>query len=657
MIKPTYTFRSIVFLSTLLVLILALRVNAMALEPDSGIIKIKSIEKKETNTLIYQKKKSTWNNFILLRTRKGLPAILTETSNAKEVGIFIPGGVSTGWETVIINKEAYSFDGAKSADRFSDSFPITLKYSIEDDAYDPIEGYITADLDGDGNSELIFWQRSNVKVYTQKKLLFSHKWALPRKLANYSIEDATTVRFRGKDIVICAVRRHPWDYPDKYDKKTRHYFETTSNDSCLIISDRQILTLYIKDLPGDIRSVLPLSKKGSEGINWLIVLSRVKVSDLNHEIRVSRHDLKGNMLNSPRALPDIEDLLPLGIPDSLDVLAVREGAYEDYMPAFYFTPGVNANWYRKIFSPGHTFKGLMKYKTDHLVLSLYKSKLYAVDKKGLYYKWIKETLIPEKDQVPLCLLPVKGKDYSLSVLPINADNSSPDTRWINGKNLIITTLPPQTGACRFLMVQTRKTGLKSLSDEEIINTGKRFLTKEYFSDYHSLWTLAWGDYRNHELRQYCKKNKIPVPQIESLEDIKNKLPGFYNHLIKNSDDDYVRYVKQELIKPLNYNLSHITDPKDRFYRWEQIDKNKYYKNKKDYKSWLRSVNIPAETIFSVVDSRGSVLSSTTIAGYYNYNSQISYVFYKGYNLCFVPLYKKLITDTCDKPGLYLIYWK
>jgi len=90
-----------------------------------------------------------------------------------------------------------------------------------------------------------------------------------------------------------------------------------------------------------------------------------------------------------------------------------------------------------------------------------------------------------------------------------------------------------------------------------------------------------------------------------LKDLKQNLPQVYQKLVEDAYQDFLICLRVELVSPLKDEKSGLDFIKD----------DDSYINKAEYRLWLKSMHLPAEMVFTIIDLRGRIIAKRTIAGY------------------------------------------
>ena len=111
-----------------------------------------------------------------------------------------------------------------------------------------------------------------------------------------------------------------------------------------------------------------------------------------------------------------------------------------------------------------------------------------------------------------------------------------------------------------------------------------------------------------------------MPEIHSMDDIKQKLPGYYKEILDDAKDSYHTSLKTRLFYPLKYEG---TDGDVTIEEGDETD----YKNKNEYNQWLKSISIKPELAVSIHHLSDGTVTTQKLADYYysyiNNTDQIS----------------------------------
>jgi len=364
---------------------------------------------------------------------------------------------------------------------------------------------------------------------------------------------------------------------------------------------------------------------------------------------ISRHTTDGKIINSPSLFPfplrnwgSSEEVIFKYIPQSEEILLFNICPLDYH--AYLINPTDEEHLVQKIDLLSKPID-VLKIGSQLLILFSKDNKLFAVNNENMFYNWESNKLVPHKEAVPFITLQKESPLHDLQILPVNREQQ------------------------QFLIIQSRKPQIRPLSDEELISAGKKFLPDDDFADCKNRLNIEFNDYlisklKNYHADTYYKEKGIPnwergksweeverevppLPKLNSLEDVNSNFPDFYKTLQEEAKRNMINYLRICLCNKL--------ERED--YDWEYFDKESDYKNKAEYKTWLKDIWLHGEFIFEIIDIKGHVLSSAKIDGYYPYddNDKIEYTRYKGYHLCLMSLQKES-NKKKYKPGHYIVGW-
>jgi len=212
-----------------------------------------------------------------------------------------------------------------------------------------------------------------------------------------------------------------------------------------------------------------------------------------------------------------------------------------------------------------------------------------------------------------------------------------------------------------LVIQSRKPGRREVSLEEMEWAGERFLPDSKWEYCKDELQLEFDDNTPKYIRWFCERMKIRIPEIHSLEDIKNKLPGYYEELVKEAKSRYETSLNNRLFcliesegteNSKNNNMTYLIDNGD-------------YKNKEEFKRWLSSIFIAPELVVSIHNlSDGTVISQKLADFYFTYlddygmastQDHINIRATGDHGQAFLVLQKETLYENF-KPAYYTIVW-
>jgi hypothetical protein len=205
--------------------------------------------------------------------------------------------------------------------------------------------------------------------------------------------------------------------------------------------------------------------------------------------------------------------------------------------------------------------------------------IYAIDANGKYHRDKNGTIGKDNTPVPITLIKPETKDHKIhKVFPVGDKMDE------------------------FFAIQTRMPRKKELSEEELEWAGERFLSGRDWGVSKSRLNLDYDEDELEYIGWFCRDNKITIPVINSIEDIKTKLPGYYDKMLKDSKRRYYISLNTQLFRPVERENFSIDDAD--------------YKKKDEYKAWLKNAFFFPELIISTHASSGKITGIGKIDGYF-----------------------------------------
>lgn len=466
----------------------------------------------------------------------------------------------------------------------TDAYPVSVHVKNYDDFKNKnlILNFFTGDVNGDGIDELIVLRGyGNIEVYDREKRI-ARSPDLPRPdLFEYVFKYRKVMKLPDHDEIFITVHR---EYHKKVSltQEQRRYHETTRKSWVFRISPQGITRIQprFKDNtePSEIDTAVPLNRPGSGKVDELVLLSWVDGAGLS----LSRHSLDGKALDVPRSIYADYNMYcgVYSFPQSDQIIG--HNGQDRIM--YFISPDKKVNWiktirYMDIF--GSDAETIGETTIDHLPVLILRidDRLYALDAKGKFHPSMKPGSPTRDKPVPF--------------MTLKTDSPRHD---------IIKIIPTGKTMESFLVIQNRLPDKRDLSLEQLEKAGRMFLSDSDWEDCQFYLSLRYSNIIHDLAKSYCKRNKISMPDIHSFEDIKNKLPGFYNEELKDAKDSYRISLSTSLFHPLGggeYNIDQSN-----------------YKNKVEYKKWLNNTFIPPELVFTIQHCTQGILSQKKLNDYY-----------------------------------------
>jgi len=474
-------------------------------------------------------------------------------------------------------------------------YPITFKSKIRSekdertmDAIEP-EFITTADLDGDGRHEMVLVRHlGGIQVYDSQKMRYDYKpSSIKPELYAYAVENVHKAHMAGKDMLFCAINRQAYEDVSEFKADDLNYHNATPNFMIAKIDGTGISDFHISGLEWKIDNILALgvlNKPGSQAIDEIIVCSDRQDRE---GIYLSRHRADGTLIDAPRKVyvdMQADGLSFTYVPQSKQMLLYNLSERQIY----FATPNKTANWIRHV-----DLVGLLGHKEDIdiidttlgssglIVFVRDGNKIFAIDDESMFYTWKKGAMTPGKQKAVLLDI---GMESTLHRL-VDVVVAEPD---------------------RMVVVQSRAAQIRELTDEELIESAKRYLSGASYADCESeLGKVKFDSYAKEKASIYCDTKGMRCPELKSLEDLKKQLPEVYQGLVDNASQDFLICLRVELLSPL----------KDGKFDLSAIEHDDSYINKEAYGLWLKSIHCPSEMVFSIMDLKGRIIAKHAITGY------------------------------------------
>jgi hypothetical protein len=430
-----------------------------------------------------------------------------------------------------------------------------------------VDEIYTKDINGDGVDELILTRGDGgIVVYDREKLLFKYKPKSNPKLYTYKMKDINFTNLGDHDEIFFTRHQDP---DDNEKRNSRDTWIVRVNPSG-ITEIHPVFPDHSE--PESIETVIGLNRPGSRVVDELVVISEIKDKKGTY---LSRHKLDGTGIDAPREIYTGYGSTCSAFGFSGSNQIIFNNAQQKML--YFVTPDKPVNWIK------------------------------TIDQKKLFGEDTKARIIGEKviNNIAVLVLEDHGKLYALDALGKFHTSMKPDSHISNtpvpfmtlkpdsNKHEIIKIQPADKTMESYLIIQSRDPGRRELSLEELEKAGKRFLTDHDWKMCKEELRLNYYDTTPELAGIYCRDHKIPMPEIHSWEDIKKKIPGFYEQKIGETQNSYINAIATRLLRPIEregYNLE-----------------DKDYKNIAEYRKWLSSVYVMPELVVSIQHiSKGNI---------------------------------------------------
>ena len=488
-----------------------------------------------------------------------------------------------------------------------------------------IEKVYTKDVNGDGTDELILTRSlGGIEVYDRENRIFKYKPKSDPKLYDYTLEQSFT-NVGDHDEIFFSVTQRPINHTN-----------TAPRDSWIVrVSPAGITEIHPvfpdHGEPVIIVSAVGMNKPGSKTIDELVIISSIKNKK---GIYLSRHKLDGTGIDAPRQYYTDYSIYckPHALSGSNQLVI-----FNDQEKMLYFiTPDKPVNWIKtintvKLLGDGGDFRRIGETQINNLAVLILedRGKLYALDALGKFHTSMKP-------------------DGHTSNEPVAFMTLRPDSN----KHSIIEIIPNDKTMESYLVIQSRDPGKRELTTEELEKAGKRFLTDAKWKTCQEELRLKYfADTTPDLAKWYCKDHNIPMPEIHSWEDIKNKLPGYYKEKIKESKESYYSALETRLFPSIKKDGAAPEDGD--------------FKNIEEFKKWLEKLFVQPELVFSIQHISKGNIGHQRVADYYFEDLQSEDRFSQPsinvrtngeHGRAFMALHKKIANKQDIKPAYYTIAW-
>lgn len=504
-----------------------------------------------------------------------------------------------------------------------------------------IDDIYTKDVNGDGIDELIVTRSlGGVEVYGREKKVFSYTPDVRPQLFEYKAGKAFHAVIDQHDEMLLVGYRTPYEPVDFFSESDKRFCHNTP--------DYRVIRVY----PEGIREITPRfpDNKRPKTIDVAACLSGSESKDMDELILIttfegmdgyylSRHDTSGKALDTPRKIY-AEGFDPNYyrfhfVPRSNQMIAHSH----DQEKLYFITPEKPVNWFKSVKLDKLQADRLTGLKSSTVIVGQgringlpavmidNKNTLYVIDANGNYHASLHGE---NKSEKPVAYTTIKP---------------------LSGQHEIMTIMTLDQTLDHLLVIQSRKPGRREVSLEEMEWAGERFLSDSEWRHCKDELIPQYQDYMNDSIKYYCEQNKVKIPEIRSLIDIKNKLPGYYEDLVKDTEWNYQNSLKRGLFRPLDYeNYS--------------IDQSQF-KKKEEYKKWLVNTFIAPELVVSIHDLSEGIVTTQKLADYYftylddhgmaSTQDHINIRATGDHGQAFLVLQKKNLNEN-SKPAYYTIVW-
>jgi len=479
---------------------------------------------------------------------------------------------------------------------------------------------VMADVDGDGVEELVLPRdQGGVEVWSPKKKVFDypHPTSHPERVLYYA-DGWTRAALPGRDELFLQMMRNEFVHLEPGQLARMGAGE---EQALLRIGKGGVSRIFLKGLaPGlkSVRAAIPLNRQGSQDVDELVVFSKHRETAFREEMWVSRHRLDGTAIEPPRRMYGDFDLSedrledPVYSPQSDRILATNHK--KDRL--FFFMPSKPVDWMRAVdlsFLPGtgkvqalgmtHGPRPLAIFRhtpsTDHP-----NDEFYAVNEDRQFFMRYGGARDPRDGSWEPTGKPVRpGGEWGPGSKPRPFYRQKPPREEFENPGKVYP-FTPGGEPDEFVVVHSRKRDARPLTHEELLAAGKRFLSLEELAELEAELppSLDGRDDNRDEAMNKERKERGFTGEIKTIEDWKMHLPRSYAEVEAHQREGYYISLKVGLLRILD-------DPDD-----PDLIQDRHYREPDAYVSWVRSVERPAATSFTVV-RQGAEVASFEVPGY------------------------------------------
>jgi hypothetical protein len=455
---------------------------------------------------------------------------------------------------------------------FGAASSITGKRLDDADAFDMLR-IVTADVDGDGVEELLL-PRSNgaIGVYGVDKVLFEQP-ALPApKNMRYRVQNSTTVKLKGRDVVFFVLQLE-----SKGDRSAYHQSEV-AQFAILRVDHQGVSRFALPDTSAPItmlHAIGAINRPGSNDLDEILVLFRTKASE--SEMYLSRQRADGRSIAPVKEVYadiDFSSLRFMFLPETSTAILADGNSHHIY----FLRPEKPMNWIadvdltalsessrslqilypfdrgtapKVVFAVDDTEEG---HPTRH--------SLYAMDASGKAFRPSpnQKAWQPMTKPAPFLRLTAPSSDHRFA------------------------GMLAEPGAEIVLAVYSRPAMMKQLTEDEIMAAGEKYVQPELLQERRHHF-LDFGVEELKDIPTYAdeeRRKESVIQKIRTVEEWKRILPESYAKILKLQKIQY--FVCIEGI--LNSGFEYAFTPE----RYRNID---------EYKRWLDGLKLGPETAFEV----------------------------------------------------------
>jgi hypothetical protein len=466
---------------------------------------------------------------------------------------------------------------------------------------------VMADVDGDGVEELVLPRdQGGIEVWSPKKKVFDypHPTSHPDRVIYYA-DGWTRAALPGRDELFLQMMRNEFVHLEPGQLARMGAGE---EQALLRIGKGGVSRIFLKGLAPDLkdlRAVMPLNRPGSQDVDELVVFSKHRETAFREEMWVSRHRLDGTAIEPPRRMYGDLDLSedrledPVYSPQSDRILATNNK--KDRL--FIFMPQKPVDWMRAVdlsFLSGTGEVQALGMTHGPRPLAIFRhtpstdrhpnDEFYAVNEDRQFF--VRRGSAWEPTGKPVR----PGGEWEPAAKPQPFYRQKPPRE--------VYPLTPGGAPDEFVVVHSRERDARPLTHEELLTAGKRFLSLEELAELEAELppNLDGRDDNRDEAMNKERKERGFTGEVKTIEDWKKHLPRSYAEVEAHQREGYYISLKVGLLRILD-------DPDD-----PDLIQDRGYREPDAYVAWVRSVERPAATSFTVV-RQGAEVASFEVPGF------------------------------------------
>ncbi len=526
---------------------------------------------------------------LVLSTGHGEPQVLYSSRSRQE-----GGGRSISFKYHIDLLPLPNSQGKSGSGSLFDDYPITYKGKVYDkndartvEAID-LKTIQIGDITGDGADELIFANDpGGLEVYDRKKSLFTFTPAhFQPEIYKYDVLDIQKSSSSGKDSFFYLLHRKPYEKADNLSFDEKRFYSSSERSLIMLVNDKGITRIVPRVslqrstsvAVKNVFAVGAITLPASKNISGMVICAQISGKAGIYSIP---YDLDGFATGQPRKIMETgntSDTFHYFSSSHSANIWLFNGSNDE---VFTYELSLDEGRVHAIDTTGTTplgtiaLPGIMAGEAL-LLLDSSKKFIYAVGSQGEYFTVQGEVAVATRKKTPY-----------LYFTPSSGAHTIHDVARV-GKKLD-----------KFLLVESRQSQFKEVSDDELIIAGKKYLSDEDYEYCFSKGQVQFNDLVKGEANFQSKQQGLGRT-INSLDDLKKNLPDLYKRFSSEARNAYIDNLRIWLLAPLSR---------------EELD-NSYFKQKEEYYTWLQSYIMQAETVLTLMDIQGKVQTRKVVGDYF-----------------------------------------